>query len=112
MATLVLNSLTCVQKTGDAGSNDEVYINISTEGLSGKLPSNEDYWEMSDGQTQALGNTYEFTGTFSLTLMESDAGNDDELGAFTFDTSIAPPGSPLEFTGEGGDYELNFSYTA
>ena len=38
MATLVLDSLTCVKKTGDAGSNDEVYINLSTEGLTGKLP--------------------------------------------------------------------------
>ena len=92
MATLVLESLTCVKKTGDAGSNDEVYINLATEGLTGKLPENSDYWEMSDGQTQAIDRTYEFVGTF------------------TFDTGITPPGSPLEFTGEGGDYELTFTY--
>ena len=110
MATLVLESLTCVKKTGDAGSNDEVYINLATEGLTGKLPENSDYWEMSDGQTQAIDRTYEFVGTFTLTVMESDTGNDDEIGTFTFDTGITPPGSPLEFTGEGGDYELTFTY--
>jgi hypothetical protein len=110
MATLVLESLTCVKTTGDAGNSDEVYIDISTEGLSGKLPESG-YWPLSDNQTQGINSTYEFTGTFTLTVMENDGVGDDEIGGFTFDTNEAPPGSPLVFTGEGSDYQLNFTYT-
>src|ERR1044071_6927435 len=100
MATLVLQSLTCVTTTGDAGNSDEVYIKLSTEGLSGKLPEDKDYWPMSDGQTQDIQTTYEFAGPFTLTVMENDGVGDDEIGGFTFESDEAPPGSPLVFNGE------------
>ena len=111
MATLVLESLTCVTTTGDAGNSDEVYIKLSTEGLSGKLPQDEGYWPMSAGQTQAIDSTYEFTGSFTLTVMENDGVGDDEIGGFTFESDETGPESPLVFTGEGSDYELNFTYS-
>lgn len=111
MATLVLQSLTCVTTTGDAGNSDEVYIKLATEGLSGQLPESG-YWPMSDNQTQAINSTYEFTGSFTLTVMENDGVGDDEIGGFTFESDEAPPGSPLVFNGEGSNYELNFTYSA
>lgn len=115
MATVQIQSIECVKKTGDAGSNDEVYINLETEGLTGKLPEDKDYWELSDLQIQEIDRTYDFGRTFTLTVMESDTGSDDQIGTYTFDTSKTPPISPLRFTGtddDKWDYKLNFIYTA
>ena len=115
MATVQIQSIECVKKTGDPGDNDEVYINLETEGLTGKLPDDKDYWELSDLQIQEIDRTYDFNRTFTLTVMESDTGSDDQIGTYTFDSSKTPPSSPLHFTGEEGDewdYKLNFTYSA
>lgn len=115
MATIQIQSIECVKKTGDAGSNDEVYINLETEGLTGKLPDDKDYWELSDLQIQEIERTYDFTRTFTVTVMESDTGSDDQIGTYTFDTSKSIPSSPLVFRGDEGDdwdYKLNFTYSA
>jgi len=112
MATITLKSLKCVKKTDDAGSNDEIYLNLRTDGLSGRLPEDKDYWEMGDGETQNINRTYDFRDQFTVTEMENDAGSDDTVGEFTFVVQVPPPGSPLVFTGEESLYELAFEYTA
>src|SRR5215210_2876113 len=115
MATVQIQSIECIKKTDDPGSNDEVYINLETEGLTGKLPDDKDYWELSDLQIQEIDRTYDFNRTFTLTVMESDTGSDDQIGTYTFDTAKTAPSSPLIFRGDDGDdydYHLNFVYTA
>ncbi|HZF13856.1 MAG TPA: hypothetical protein VFE33_34110 [Thermoanaerobaculia bacterium] len=112
MATITLQSLKCIKKTDDAGNNDEIYLKLKTDGLEGKLPSDKDYWEMSNGDTQNIGRTYDFREEFTVTEMESDTGSDDVVGEYTFVVQIQPAGSPLVFTGHKGQYELFFNYTA
>ena len=112
MARLLLDKLKCVRKTGDPGNNDEVYLDLRTDGLEGRLPGEHTYWEMSNGDTQDVAHPYDFIRDFTVTLKEDDTGNDDIIGEFTFDVNIAPPGSPLVFTGEGSHYELTFTMTA
>lgn len=112
MARLFIDKLKCIKKTGDAGDNDEVYLDLRTDGLEGRLPGSSSYWEMRSGSEQEIDHTYDFIREFTVTLMEEDTGNDDTIGQFTFDANIAPPGSPLIFNGEGGQYELSFTMTA
>ena len=101
MAKLFIDSLKCIRKTDDPGNNDEVYLNLRTDGLEGRLPSSSTYWEMSNGDTQEIDHTYDFIRELTVTLMEDATGSDDTIGEFTFDVNIAPPGSPLIFNGEG-----------
>ena len=112
MARLSLDKLKCIRKTDDPGNNDEVYLDLRTDGLEGRLPGSSTYWEMSNGDTQDIGRAYDFIREFTVTLMEEDTGNDDTIGEFTFTANIAPPGSPLVFTGEEGQYELYFTVSA
>jgi hypothetical protein len=112
MATITLQSLKCIKKTDDAGSNDEIYLKLRTDGLEGRLPGEKSYWEMGDGETQAINRTYDFREQFTVTEMESDTGSDDVVGEYTFVVQIPPPGSPLVFTGEKSEYELSFAYSA
>lgn len=109
MATLTLHSLKCVKKTGDAGDNDEVYMNLSTDGLEGRLPGEKTYWEMGDGETQTIGRNYDFINQFTVDVKESDGGSDDFIGSFTFTANNTPPPSPLIMTGEESLYELAFT---
>lgn len=111
MATLTLHSLKCVKKTGDAGDNDEVYMNLATDGLAGRLPGEKTYWEMGDGETQTIGRTYDFINQFTVDVMEEDSGSDDLIGSFTFTAPNIQP-SPLIMTGHESYYELAFTQTA
>ncbi len=112
MPTIYLDKLHCTKKTGDSGSNDEVYLEISTDGLKGKLPEDKDYWEMSSGDSQSIGRTYDFRGEFLIICKESDTASDDTIGEFTFVAGTTPPASPLYWTGHDSDYQFYFTYTA
>jgi hypothetical protein len=103
MATITLQSLKCIKQTDDgAGDEDEIYLKLKTDGLDGKLPSDQKYWDMTKG---------DFREKFTVTEMESDSTSDDVVGEFTFVAEIAPPASPLVFTGYEGEYHLFFQYT-
>lgn len=112
MARITLNSLKCVKKSGDAGGNDEVYLELRTDGLHGRLPGEETYWEMGDGETVTINRTYEFLNEFTVEGKEKDTGKDDVLGEFTFKVGATPPSSPLYWTGHESQYELSFTYVA
>lgn len=112
MATLRLISLTCKKKTGDAGDNDEVYMNLFTDGLEGRLPGEKTYWEMGDGESQTIERNYDFINQFTVDVKESDGGGDDFIGSFTFTAANTPPPSPLIMTGHESYYELFFSQGA
>ncbi len=112
MAQITLQSLKCIKKSDDAGNNDEIYLKLKTDGLEGKLPSNENYWEMGDGETQAINRTYDFREEFTVTEMEHDTGSDDVIGQYTWVVQIQSAGSPLVFTGHKSQYELAFVYSA
>jgi hypothetical protein len=111
MARLFIEKLKCVKKTGDAGNNDEVYMDLATDGLEGRIPD-KGYWEMSDGDSREIMREYSFLRDFFVGVFENDGGKDDTIGEETFQVNIQPPGSPLVMTGEGGKYELSFRYTA
>ena len=112
MPTIKLDSLHCTKKSDDAGSNDEIYLELKTDGLKGKLPEDKDYWEMSSGTTQSIGRTYDFRGEFLVVCRESDTAGDETIGEFTFVAGTTPPASPLYWTGSKSDYQFFFTYTA
>src|SRR3954469_21350720 len=112
MATITLQSLKCIKQTDDGlGDEDEIYLKLKTDGLDGKLPSDQKYWDMSKGDSREIGRTYDFREEFTVTEMESDSTSDDVVGEFTFVAQVSPPASPLVFTGYEGEYHLFFQYT-
>jgi hypothetical protein len=111
MAKLFIDKLKCVHKTDDAGDNDEVYMEMKTDGLKGRLPDKDD-WEMTDGDTRDIQREYSFLVDFFVGVFEHDTGSDDTIGEYTFQVNKAAPASPLIMTGEGSKYELSFRYTA
>ncbi|MEA2603002.1 MAG: hypothetical protein QOF89_3994 [Acidobacteriota bacterium] len=111
MAKLFIEKLKCVRKTDDPGNNDEVYMEMKTDGLEGRLPDKGE-WEMSDGDTRDIQREYSFLADFFVGVFESDTGNDDTIGEYTFQVNKQPPASPLILTGESSRYELSFRYTA
>jgi hypothetical protein len=101
MATLYLNSITCIDQQEVFG--DELYVTFDGERIA--LPN------MSQGDTAILTHDDDFVGSKGLSLFENDGNHwydrDDFIDRHTIPDS--PGDFRLDFVGGGAHYELDVS---
>lgn len=95
MARLILNSITCIDTAETLG--DELYVTFN--GTRRSLPN------MTQGQTEALGQEFVFAGSPNLSLFENDGNHWYDRDDFIDSHPISPsPGDlTLDFEGSSGN---------
>jgi hypothetical protein len=84
MAELHIKSLKCVKKHDPTGK-DEAKLQINGSTIAGPL-------SLGKGDSVTLNAREDFTGSVQVTLIEEDAGKDDNLGTVTIKDTLAGDG--------------------